>query len=177
MYVVCITSSLCLTEALKLIKWTVLVSLVLYTRPIPFLSQYYEGKSFLHKYSIMCATLNSTLLLLVWGFSSHSWVFYSFGEVSITSELLQIWTYTRHSWPLSSEGSLLCRTYCDMGQPFIYNGHLRGPMTLHNCICRVSVSGHEEQRRLPGLHLILSAASDPLLTFPGLVQWLIKGDQ
>ena len=92
---------------------------------------------FLHKYSIMCATLNSTLLLLVWGFSSHSRVFYSFGEVSITSELLQIWTYTRHSWPLSSEGSLLCRTYCDMGQPFIYNGHLRGPMTLHNCTCLV----------------------------------------
>ena len=29
---------------------------------------------FLHKYSIMCATLNSTLLL-VWGFSSHSRVF------------------------------------------------------------------------------------------------------
>ena len=26
---------------------------------------------------------------------------------------------TRHSWPLSSEGSLLCHTYCDMGHPFV----------------------------------------------------------
>ena len=30
----------------------------------------------------------------------------------------------RHSWPLSSEGSLARHTYC------VYNGHLRGPVTL-----------------------------------------------
>ena len=50
-------------------------------------------------------------------------------------------------------------------------------MILRNSICHVSFSGHEEQRRLPSLHLIFPAASYPLLTVPGLVQWLINGDQ
>ena len=30
---------------------------------------------------------------------------------------LQNLTYTRLSWPLSSEGSLVCHTYCDTGHP------------------------------------------------------------
>ena len=31
---------------------------------------------------------------------------------------LQILTYARHLRPLSSEGTLACHTYCNMGQPF-----------------------------------------------------------
>ena len=38
---------------------------------------------------------------------------------NITDEGLQILIYTWHSWPLSSEGSLVCLIYCDMGHPFI----------------------------------------------------------
>ena len=44
--------------------------------------------------------------LFVWGFSFHSRIFHSYGEVPITGERLQILTYAQHSWPLSSEGSL-----------------------------------------------------------------------
>ena len=52
-------------------------------------------------------------------FSSHSWNFHSYGDVSITGEGLQILTYARHSCPLNSEGSLACHTYCDTAHPFI----------------------------------------------------------
>ena len=55
------------------------------------------------------------ICLLVWGFSSHSRIFHSYGNVTITGEGLQILTYARHLWPLSSETSLACQT----GQPFI----------------------------------------------------------
>ena len=44
----------------------------------------------------------------VWGFSSHSRIFHSYGDVTITDEELQILTYARHSWPFSSECSLAC---------------------------------------------------------------------
>ena len=49
------------------------------------------------------------------GFTSHSKISHSYGDVTITSEELQIFTCTRHSWLLSSEGSLACHTYCDTG--------------------------------------------------------------
>ena len=48
--------------------------------------------------------------LFIWGFSSHSRIFHSYGDVTITSEGLQLLTYAQHSWPLSSEGSLACHT-------------------------------------------------------------------
>ena len=57
--------------------------------------------------------------LLVWSLLSHSRIFHSYGDVTITGEGLQIWTYARHSWPLSSVGSLACHTYCDTKHPFI----------------------------------------------------------
>ena len=57
--------------------------------------------------------------LFVRGFTSHSRIFHSHGDVTITSEGLQILTYARHSGPLSREGSLACHTYFDTGQPFI----------------------------------------------------------
>ena len=56
--------------------------------------------------------------LFVWGLSSHSRIFHSYRDVTITSEELQMLTYARPSWPLTSEGSLKCRTYHDMGHPF-----------------------------------------------------------
>ena len=58
------------------------------------------------------------LCLFVWVFSSHSRVFYSFGDVTIACEGLQVLTFARLSWPLSSEGSLACHTYCDRGHRF-----------------------------------------------------------
>ena len=58
-------------------------------------------------------------VLFVWDFLSHSRIFHSFGDITITAEGLQILSYAWHSWPVSSEGSLTCHTYCDTGQPFI----------------------------------------------------------
>ena len=57
--------------------------------------------------------------LFVYGFLSHSRIFLSYGNITITVEGHQILTYTPHSWPLSSEGSLVCHTYCDMGHSYI----------------------------------------------------------
>ena len=42
-----------------------------------------------------------------------------YGDISINGVGLQIFTYGQHLWPLSSEGSLVCHTYCDTGHPFI----------------------------------------------------------
>ena len=42
-----------------------------------------------------------------------------YGDDTIAGEGLQIMTYARQSWPLSSEDSLTCHIYCDMGLPFI----------------------------------------------------------
>ena len=57
-------------------------------------------------------------------FTSDSILFHSYVDVTITGEGLQILTYARHSWLLSSEGYLLWHVTS------LYNGHLRGPMTL-----------------------------------------------
>ena len=57
--------------------------------------------------------------LFLWGLSSYSRIFHSYGDVTITGEGLQILTYAWHSWPLGSKGSLVCHTYCDTGHPFI----------------------------------------------------------
>ena len=55
----------------------------------------------------------------VCNFPSHSRIFHSYGDVTITGEGLPILTYGRHSYPSSSEGSLACHTYCDLGHQFI----------------------------------------------------------
>ena len=58
--------------------------------------------------------------LFVWGISSHSKIYHSYGDVTITgAERLEILTFARHLWPLSSEGSLACRTYCDTSHQFM----------------------------------------------------------
>ena len=66
--------------------------------------------------------------LFVWGFSSNSRIFYSYGDATNTGEGLQILTYARHSWPLSSEG--LSVPHLLRHGTSIYNGHVGGPVTL-----------------------------------------------
>ena len=62
--------------------------------------------------------------LFVWDFTSHLRIFHSYGDVTITGEGLQILTLFWILWSLSSEGSLACHGAS------VYNGHLRGPVTL-----------------------------------------------
>ena len=56
--------------------------------------------------------------LVGWGFWSHSWIFHSYRDVTITGEGFQILIYARLSWPFSSESSSACHTYCNTGNPF-----------------------------------------------------------
>ena len=66
----------------------------------------------------------------VWVFLSSWRTFPSYGDVTIYGEGLQIFTWrTRHPWPSSSEGSLACHKKMWHGTS-LYNGHLRGLMTL-----------------------------------------------
>ena len=55
--------------------------------------------------------------LIVWGFTSHSRIFHSYGDVTIIGEMLQILTYMLGNY--GSEGSSACFTYCDTIYPFI----------------------------------------------------------
>ena len=58
--------------------------------------------------------------LFVWGLSTQSRMFHSYGDVTSTAEGLQILAYTAwHSWPLSSDCSLACHTHCVTWNPFI----------------------------------------------------------
>ena len=55
-----------------------------------------------------------SVCLFVCGFSSHSRIFHSYRDVTITSECCRLWPM------LGTYGlSLECHTYCDMDQPFI----------------------------------------------------------
>ena len=45
--------------------------------------------------------------------------FNSYGNVTITGEGPQILIYAKQSWSVSSDGSLACHTYADMGHLFI----------------------------------------------------------
>ena len=51
--------------------------------------------------------------------SSHSNVFHSYRDVTITGKGLQIFTFAWYLGLFSSEGALACHTYCDTGYPFI----------------------------------------------------------
>ena len=70
---------------------------------------------------MLCSNMKSSISLFVWCLSSHSRIFQSYGDVTITGEGLQILTYmyARPSRPLSSEGSLACHAYGDTRHPFI----------------------------------------------------------
>ena len=59
--------------------------------------------------------LYNVIYLFVLGFSFNR-DFFSHMEMSpFTGEGLQIFTFARHAWPMSTEGSLMCHTYCDIG--------------------------------------------------------------
>ena len=51
------------------------------------------------------------------------------GDVTIANEGLQMLTFALHLLPFSSEGSLVCLTNCDTGNPFIYLLSLISPRT------------------------------------------------
>ena len=86
---------------------------------LPLNSQYFEFFSpFTPLYPLDNAK-GSGDYLFIWGLSSHSRIFHSYAEVTITSGRLQILNNARNSWPLSSEGSLAFHTYSDTGHPFL----------------------------------------------------------
>ena len=87
------------------------------------------------------------IILFVWSFSSHSRMFHSYGDITITGKRLQILTYTPPSWPMSSERSLACLTYCDKGHSFImvisedpWHSHLLPSVWQWRCFNDLSLS-------------------------------------
>ena len=67
--------------------------------------------------------------LCVWCLSSHSWIFHSYGNVTITGEGLQIFALCSalmaiEQWGFFSVPRLLWR------ESSVYNGYLRGPVKL-----------------------------------------------
>ena len=62
--------------------------------------------------------LSFFICLFAWGCLSHSKMFHSYEDVTITGERLQILTYTR-DLQLSSEGFPACHTFWDTEHPFI----------------------------------------------------------
>ena len=50
-------------------------------------------------------------LVFLCGFSSHSRIFHSYGDITMTGEVLQSLTYPGHLRPFSHEGSLVCPSY------------------------------------------------------------------
>ena len=56
-------------------------------------------------------------------------IFPSFGDVTVADEWLQILTIARRLWPLSRLGFLIVANLVWHGAP-VYNGQLRGPVTL-----------------------------------------------
>ena len=56
--------------------------------------------------------------MFVWCFSSHSRIFHSYGDITITSEGLQIWPMLGNYGHLAV-CLLACQTYCDTGHPII----------------------------------------------------------
>ena len=56
--------------------------------------------------------------LFIWGLSSHSRIFHSYGRHHNRWRAANF-DICRQSWPLTSDGSLACNTYCDTGHPFI----------------------------------------------------------
>ena len=94
-----------------------------------YFSYYTRGCNFIKKNCTYICKLLSILFLFLGVSSSHSRIFHSYWDVTITDEGLQILTNTRLSWPLRSEGSFKCHTYCDTRDIRLY-GHIQGPVTF-----------------------------------------------
>ena len=60
------------------------------------------------------------MVMFVKGVLSHSRIFYSYVDVTITDGLQIFFIPTRHSWQLSSEVSLPCLINLDTGYPIIW---------------------------------------------------------
>ena len=86
----------------------------------------------------VCVVFGFLVCFFVWSLSSHSRVFHSNGDVTITGERLKILTNVRRSWPLSNEDNLACHTYCDTGHSFIWSSSRT--RETHIC-CREFISG------------------------------------
>ena len=78
---------------------------------------------------ILCMVFSSSFCLF--GVFHPTWEIFTHGDDTITDEGLQILIYSGHSWPLSTEGSLACQPYCDMGHPFV----MSFPRMSDTCIC------------------------------------------
>ena len=62
-------------------------------------------------------------------FFTHSIIFHSFRDATISVKDLQLLTCTRHLWPLSKEDSFNVLHLMWHGS-ILYNSHLRGPVTI-----------------------------------------------
>ena len=102
---------------------------------IPYIIVYEYDTSWLHVHvhsvvPIRIIKLKLYSFVCVCTCSSHLRKFYSFGDFTIIGEELHILTYTPHSWPWSIEGSLTYVPHLPWHGASVYNGHLRGPVTL-----------------------------------------------
>ena len=108
-----------------------------------------------YSYNLLEQKMVSMDFYICLGFSSHSKIVHSYGNVNIGGERLQILTFGRHPWSLNTEGSLACHTYCDTGHPFImiisedpWHSHLLPSnidiATLYNCHVPVRKVDFEE---------------------------------
>ena len=82
--------------------------------------------------SVVISCLKVLVCLVFW---SHSSIFYTHEDVTITCERLQILTCAQHTSLISSEGSLECHTYSDTGNRL--SGHI---FSSHNYNVRTSHS-------------------------------------
>ena len=93
------------------------------------LPDYCKAFVYIHSTMSWLTTLGfSYVCLFVWGLSSHSRLFHSYGDVTIIGEGLQILTYARHSWPVSSKFFIV--PHLLWHGVSVYNDHIRGPVTL-----------------------------------------------
>ena len=84
----------------------------------------------------------AALFLFVWSFSSHLRIFHSYGDFTNACWGLQILTYARHSWSF-------CVSHLQWHGTSVYNGHLRGPVTLTLVAERLAIeSSHILRLRL-----------------------------
>ena len=71
------------------------------------------------------------LLLFVWDLSSHLRIFHSYWDVTITGMATNFDLCSAYCHRTVRPGSLACHTYIVLWHwPSIYNGHLRGHVTL-----------------------------------------------
>ena len=72
------------------------------------------------------------------GFSTHSRIFHSYEDVTIAGERLHNLTYARHLWVIEPSGLLGVPHLLRHGAS-VYNGHLRGQVTLTSNPKRLAV--------------------------------------